>query len=77
MLIIESAKWRAQRAHVPYVPYVSTRSTCTTCSTCPRALLALRAHVPKYFLRNGKLKISILMKSNEGSFTDAFKGADF
>ena len=30
----ESAKWRAQRAHVPYVPM---RPTCPTCPTCPRA----------------------------------------
>ena len=44
---------------------------------CPRALRALRAHVPKYILQNGKLKISILMKSNEGLFTDVFKGAEF
>ena len=27
-----SAKWRAQRAHVPYVP---TCPTCSTCPTCP------------------------------------------
>ena len=40
----ESAKWRAQRAHLLYVPYVpcvlyvpylSTRPMCPTCSTCP------------------------------------------
>ena len=37
----------------------------------------LRAHVPKYILQTGKLKISVLMKSNEGSFTDVFKGAEF
>ena len=30
----KSAKWRAQRAHVPYMPYVPTRPTCPT---CPRA----------------------------------------
>ena len=30
----ESAKWRAQRAHVPYVAYVPTRPTCPM---CPRA----------------------------------------
>ena len=30
----ESAKWRAQRAHVPYVPMCLT---CPTCPTCPRA----------------------------------------
>ena len=62
---------RALRAHVPYVPYVPTRST------CPRTLRAIRAHVPKYILQTGKLKISVLMKSNEGSFTDVFKGAEF
>ena len=38
---------------------------------------ALRAHVPKYILQTGKLKISVLMKSNEGSFTAVFKGAEF
>ena len=32
----ESAKWCAQRAHVPYVPYVLTCLTCSTCPTCPR-----------------------------------------
>ena len=31
---LESAKWRALRAHAPYVPYVLT---CSTCPTCPRA----------------------------------------
>ena len=59
---------------VPNVP------TCPTCPTCSRALLALRAlraHAPKYILQNGKLKISVLMKSNEVSFTDVFKGAEF
>ena len=35
------------------------------------------AHVPKYIFQAGKLKISVLMKSNEGSFTDAFKGDKF
>ena len=68
----ESGKWRAQRAHVPYVPHVPT---------CPRALqvlhalCALRAHaryvpyVPTclYILETGKLKILVLVKSNEGS----------
>ena len=71
---MESAKWRAQRAHVPYVPM------CLTCPTCLRALRALGAHapyVPKYILQKGKLKISVLMKSNEASFTDVFKGAEF
>ena len=53
---------------LPYVSYV------TTCLTCPRAL---RAHVPKYNLQTGKLKISVFMKSNEGLFTDVFKGAEF
>ena len=57
-----SAKWCAQRALVPCVP--------TT-------LRALRVHVPKYILQTGKLKISVLMKSNESSFTDVFKGAEF
>ena len=71
-----------QHAHVPYVPYalyVPTRSTCPTCSTCPacpRALRALLAKVPKYTLQSGKLKIPVLMKSNEGSFADVFKGAE-
>ena len=65
---------RALRAHVLYVPYVPTR---LTCPTYPRALRALRAHVPKYILQTGKLKISVLMKSNEGSFTDVFKRAEF
>ena len=55
----ESAKWRAQRVHVPYmlyVPYVPYIPTRPTCPTCPRALRALRAHVPKYILQTGKLK---------------------
>ena len=43
----------------------------------PRALRALRDHVPKYTLQTEKLKISVLMKSNKGSLTDAFKGAEF
>ena len=56
------------------------------CPTCPCALRALRAlhalralrtHVPKYILQTGKLKISVLMKSNEGSFNDIFKGPEF
>ena len=74
---------RALRAHVPhvhYVPYVPTHFTCPTCSTCPtrsRALLALCAHMPKYILQSGKLKIPVLMKLNEGSFSDVFKGAQF
>ena len=71
LVIMESAKWRAQRAHVPsvlYVPYVPMRLTCPTCP---------RAHVPKYILQTGKLTISVLMKSNEVSFTDVFKGAEF
>ena len=59
------------------------RALCTkrpTCPTCPRA------HLPKYIQQTGKLKtigfneiklkISVLMKSNQGSFTDAFKGAE-
>ena len=45
-----------------------------TCPTCPRSL---RAHVPKDILHTGKLKILVLMKPNEGSFTDVFKGAEF
>ena len=47
---------------------------CPTCPMCPRAL---RAHVPQYILQTGKLKILVLMKSNDGSFTDVFKGAEF
>ena len=42
-----------------------------------RAQHALHAHVLKYILQTGKLKISVLMKSNEGSFTDTFKAAEF
>ena len=71
---------RALRVHVLYVPYVPTRlkyPTCSTCPTYPRALRALRAHVPKYILQTGKIKISVLMKSNEDSFSDVFKGAEF
>ena len=52
----ESAKWRAQRAHVLYLSYVPTRPTC---STCPRTIHALPAHVRKYIqyiLQIGKLK---------------------
>ena len=57
--------------------------TCPTCPTCPmypldlRALRALHAHVPKYILQTRKLKILVLMKTNEGSFTDVFKGVEF
>ena len=68
---------RAIRAHVPYVPYVLTRPTSPTSPTCPRVLCALCAHVPKYVLQTGKLKISVLMKPNEGSITDVFKGTEF
>ena len=68
LLFYEFAKWRTQHAHVSYLP---TRSTC---STCPRSL---RAHVPKYILQTRKLKISVLMKSNESSLTDIFKDAEF
>ena len=39
--------------------------------TCPRA------HVSKYIIQTGKLKISVLMKSSEGLFTDVFKGDKF
>ena len=59
---------RALLARVPYVPYVPRAL---------RALRALRAHVPKNILQTGKLKISVLIKSNEGSFADVFKGAEF
>ena len=54
--------------------------------TCPRALRALRTHaryvpyvpyVSKYSLQTGKLKTLVLMESNEGSFADVFKGAEF
>ena len=34
-------------------------------------------YVPKYILQTEILKISVLMKSNEGSFTDILKGAEF
>ena len=37
---LESAKWRAQRTHVPYVPYVPK------CPSALRALRALRPHAP-------------------------------
>ena len=56
---------------------VPSVSTCPTCTTCPCVLRALLAHMPKYILQTGKLKISILMKSDEDSFTDVFKGAEF
>ena len=55
------------------MPNVPTRPTFLMCQ---RALRALRAHVPKYILQTVKLKISVLLKSNEGSFTDVFKGAE-
>ena len=61
----ESAKWRAQRAHVPYVSYVPRRPTCPTCS---------RAQV---YFTDQKIKNIGLMKSNEGSFTGVFKGPEF
>ena len=56
---------------------------------CLRTLRALLIHapywpyvtcvlyVPNYISETGKLKILILIKSNEGSFTDIFKGAEF
>ena len=44
--------------------------------TYPTCLCALCAHVPKYILQTGKFKISILMKSQEGLFTDVFRGAE-
>ena len=47
---LESAKWRAQRAHMSYVLYLSY------VPTRPSALRALRAHVPKYILQTGKFK---------------------
>ena len=53
---------------------------CPTCLTSTCALRALRAYalyVPKYILQIGKLKMSVLMKSNERSFTDVFEGAEF
>ena len=43
------------------------------CPTCPRALraqCALRAHVPKYILQTGKLKMEIL-------YPYVFKGTEF
>ena len=43
---------------------------CPTCPTCSRD------HVPKYILQTAKLQVSVLMKSNEGSFTDVFKSAE-
>ena len=71
---------RAIRTHVLYVPYVPTRPTCPTSSTwptCPRALRGLCAQVPKYILQTEKLKISVLMTSNKGWFTDVFKSTEF
>ena len=65
---------RALRGLVLYVPYVLTHPTCLT---CPHTLRALRVHMPKYILQTRKLKISVSMKSNVGSFTDVFKGAEF
>ena len=53
---------------VPNVPM------CPTCPMCPRALCT---HMPKYILQTKKLKISVLMKSNEGLFTDIFKSTEF
>ena len=57
--------------------------TCPTLPKCPRALRVLRglqalhAQAPNYVLQTRKLKILVLMKSNEGSFTDVFKGTEF
>ena len=59
----ESAKRRAQRALRAHAPHVPYVPYAPTC--------------PKYILQTGKLKISVLMKSNEGSFSDVFKGAEF
>ena len=73
MLAIDSAKWRAQRAHVPYVLYVAyvpPWPTCSTCPRCPHALCALRADVPKYILQTRKLKMETL-------FPSVFKGTGF
>ena len=47
------------------------------CPTYPMCPCALCTHMPKYILQTKKLKISVLMKSNEGSFTDVFKSTDF
>ena len=58
------------------MPNVPTRPTFPMCPRALRALRALRAHVPKYILQTVKLKISVLLKSNEGSFTDVFKGTE-
>ena len=65
---------RALLARVPYVPYVPRALRVLRAL---RAIRALRAHVPKNILQTGKLKISVLIKSNEGSFADVFKGAEF
>ena len=40
-------------------------------------MAALSAYLAKYTLQTGKLKVSVLMKSSEGLFTDVFKGAEF
>ena len=42
-----------------------------------KSLLNGLPYLAKYILQTGKLKVSVLMKSNEGSFTDVFKGAEF
>ena len=60
--------------------FKSGESTCPTSSTfptCPRTLPALREDVPKYILKTKKLKILVLMKSNEGLYTDVFMDAEF
>ena len=61
----------------PNVPTCPRCPRCLTCPSCPRALHALRAYVLKYILQTGNLKISVSMKSNEGSFTYVFKAPEF
>ena len=68
LLCNESAKWRAQRAHMPYMPYVPYVSTRLTCSTWPRALRALRAHVPKYILQTVCNLYPYVFKGTEFNF---------
>ena len=65
---------------VPNVPTCLAYPMCCSALRALNTLCALRAprvHVLKYILQTEKLKIMLLMKSNEGLFTDVFKAAEF
>ena len=61
------------RAHTPYVPYLLYAPYVPKLLTCPTCI---RAQIYFTDRKIKKIKILISMKSNEGSFTDVFKGAE-